>query len=465
MKNIKIIPIMLILLLAVTGCSGKYEINENSGQEEAVSFKDYNYDNNKAQLQCVASAAISENGYYLVINGMLYYYDIGMDICSPCCYDSSCSHSGEKCAAYLRDATYIYTDFGKVEECYGDEVFYYDGKIYTVENNKHEEYYLNQYNPQFGDKTRVAVIAENKSEDITTYLRNSQAFKIRDGYLYYVSYSFNIENVKQTNLVKYNCMRVKLAKDSEPEKLGEFEALPCGASFGKPDGFEILFDDDSVYYIQGCEVSVYIDASEYTIAKYDPDSGDFEVIFEYSGDDGTGAFGSGIPAPNGIDDDCCMDGDSNLYFISQKGKQIIQYSVSNKTGKCLYSSEDTIDSIIMDGEYFFITEHAVSEGTARIAVLNRAGDIIQSIDLEYDEDYVKLLESRNKDMTNTNHIVSIMCADDRYIVLTTKDSGLKELSGVEGSMIGIPTVGTAVVKKSDILDGKITDIKQIYKAK
>ncbi|WP_195366755.1 cyclic lactone autoinducer peptide [Lachnospira eligens] len=465
MKKNKILPIMLVVLLAITGCSRNYEIDEST---ETISFEDYNYDNNNAQLQCVGNSAISESGYYLVINGLLYYYDISTDFCSPCCYNANCNHSDEKCAAYLNDITYKGLKKDKVEECYGDTVFYYDNKIYMVENNKHEEYYLNQYNVRFGDRTRVAIIADNNNKDITTYLRNSHAFKIKDGYLYYVSYSFDPKNVKPNELVKVtnNCMRIKLADNAKPEKLGEFEALPCGSGLGEPDGFKILFDSNNVYYISGGEESRLIETSDYKIARYNTDNGDFKVIFEYSGDDGAGAFGSGTPAPDTINENCCMDKESNLYFISQDRNQIIQYSVSNKTSKCFYASVNTINSIAMDGEQLFISEYAQSGGESRIVVSNLAGEVIQNIKLEWDSDYINQLKSHNQDMTNTIIRVNFMCVDDRYIVLTTKDPGLKELNGNDlNNMSGVSTVGTAVVKKSDILDGKITDIKQIYRAK
>jgi len=468
MKYIRILPIILVLILAVTGCSKNYEIDEESGTEETLKealFPDYNYDNNKAQLLSVANSAISEKGYYLVINGMLYYYDISTDICAPCCYDANCNHSDEKCTAYLHSITYNGLKEDKADECYGDAVFYYDDKIYMIESNKHEEYYLNQYNSQFGDKTRIAVIADNENKDITTYLENSQVFKVKDGYLYYASYSFDPNELgnNRTMKVTHNCMRIKLAKDSEPEKLGEFEALPYGG-FAEPNGFKILFAENLVYYISGGEVSNYVKASDYRIARYNTDSGDFEVVFEYSGDDGAGAFGSGIPAPDGIDRNCCMDKDSNLYFLSENKKQIIQYSVSNKTGKCFYSSANTINSIVVDGDYLFLTEYAPSGAESKIVVLNNAGEVIQSIVFEYDEDYVKVEKSHNHDLISIP--VGINAVDDRYIVLSAKERGLKGLDGnYKNNMYGTHTVGAAVVKKSDILNGKITDIKQIYQAK
>lgn len=469
MKYIKILPIILILVLAVTGCSKNYEIDEGAEPEETIKealFPDYNYDNNKAQLLSVANSAISESGYYLVINGVLYYYDISTDVCATCCYDANCNHSDEKCAAYFHSITYNRNidSHKSVEECYGDAVFYYDDKIYMIESNKHEEYYLNQYNSKFGDKTRVAVIGDNKNKDITTYLENCQAFKVKDGYLYYTSYSFYPDRIGKERPVKvtHNCMRIKLAKDSEPEKLGEFEALPYGG-FAEPDGFKILFDENSVYYISGGEETSFIKVSDYRIARYNTDNGDFEVVFEYSGDDGWGAFGSGIPAPDGIDRNCCMDKDSNLYFLSENRKQIMQYSVSSKTGKCFYSSANTIHSIAMNGEYIFISECAPRE--SKIIVLNNVGEVIQSMVFEYDEDYVNIQKSHNN--SNLPSVpVSILGVDDRYIVLTTKERGLKGLDGnYKNNMYGTHTVGTAVVKKSDILNGKITDIKQIYQAK
>ena len=120
----------------------------------------------------------------------------------------------------------------------------------------------------------------------------------------------------------------------------------------------------------------------------------------------------------------------------------------------------------MDGEQLFISEYAQSGGESRIVVSNLAGEVIQNIKLEWDSDYINQLKSHNQDMTNTIIRVNFMCVDDRYIVLTTKDPGLKELNGNDlNNMSGVSTVGTAVVKKSDILDGKITDIKQIYRAK
>lgn len=74
----KTIAIMLICSLLLTGCTTR-----NSGQEDDAEVKtSYEFNADKSQVSEKSRSAYSENGYYYLMNGILWFYD-KLDIENP----------------------------------------------------------------------------------------------------------------------------------------------------------------------------------------------------------------------------------------------------------------------------------------------------------------------------------------------------------------------------------------------
>ena len=72
----KTIAIMLICSLLLTGCTTR-----NSGQEDDTEVKtSYEFNADKSQVSEKSRSAYSENGYYYLMNGILWFYDINNNI-------------------------------------------------------------------------------------------------------------------------------------------------------------------------------------------------------------------------------------------------------------------------------------------------------------------------------------------------------------------------------------------------
>ena len=84
--NLRIIKfftaLALIFCISLPGCVSPAEFTEDPAlQSESpsaaeVRFPDYVYDPENVRYSCGSSAAVKENGYYLVINYSLYFYDV-----------------------------------------------------------------------------------------------------------------------------------------------------------------------------------------------------------------------------------------------------------------------------------------------------------------------------------------------------------------------------------------------------
>jgi hypothetical protein len=93
----KTIAIMLICSLLLTGCTTR-----NSGQEDDAEVKtSYEFNADKSQVSEKSRSAYSENGYYYLMNGILWFYDINNNIATVVCSNANCEHKDENCNAYI----------------------------------------------------------------------------------------------------------------------------------------------------------------------------------------------------------------------------------------------------------------------------------------------------------------------------------------------------------------------------
>lgn len=80
----RLIP-CIIMTIFVLGC-GYYSDDELDVTAGKSAFPDYEYNQERAQLLSDrARIAISESGYYYIMNDILYFYDINNSLNMPLC--------------------------------------------------------------------------------------------------------------------------------------------------------------------------------------------------------------------------------------------------------------------------------------------------------------------------------------------------------------------------------------------
>ena len=124
--------IIFILAALLAGCVSPAEFiidsasQSESSSETAVHFSDYVYDPESAGYYTGTHAAVREDGYYLVINRVLYFFDIQLDTLFPLCTKASCLHKDQTCDGYIYDFSKS-TGYNGWSSNARDNRIYYDG--------------------------------------------------------------------------------------------------------------------------------------------------------------------------------------------------------------------------------------------------------------------------------------------------------------------------------------------------
>ena len=91
--------IIFAMTLLMTACS-KYKVKDEQVGQKAL-FPDYEYNQELAQqIYGQSKMAIAPNGYYYIIDNILYFYNIDSDINMPLCSKVNCRHNDNTCDAY-----------------------------------------------------------------------------------------------------------------------------------------------------------------------------------------------------------------------------------------------------------------------------------------------------------------------------------------------------------------------------
>lgn len=479
-KTILLFILCCTVLAAVTGCDNrtKYGSDSTVDQESVSAFPDYVYEPEKAQRQSVSRMAISPGGYYYTASHTLYFYDIENDLNTAMCSEAGCTHNKAGCAAYV----YPSGEVSKSIECNCDEneIFFYNDKIYMFEINEERDSFLCQYDRNFNNRERVARVA-SLSEEGASFCSSLSSI-IYKGYMYYCT---ELQDPQDVNLYTYNCMRVKLEAGAVPEKLGQFEFQN---QWGRQ--VNVLVSGEDIYYI-GCSIEwkyphtgeveitevTGVDA-QYRIARYSEESGDFNTIWSYTGDEATDVWGSGTDVIDSVGSSkVCMDTDGNLYMLSSVGadwkdRGIIKVNFKDKTGKKIYSTERRIVQIACDGDKLYILEY---DDNPHISVLDKEGKRINEFKIEYsdeyEERYKQIVEHMGPSQTKASGGIVLYGVDDRYILVGTAVNAYEGLmtAGVKpgyeyfGPGFGERIMcGIGVIDKAEFLAGEKVEIKQIY---
>ena len=97
----KVVLSAIFFMMAMLAACTQYQINEEQSDNNNP-FPDYVYNQEKEQgVYGQSDMAIAENGYYYVIDNVLYFYNINSDVNMPLCSKVNCNHDGETCDAYV----------------------------------------------------------------------------------------------------------------------------------------------------------------------------------------------------------------------------------------------------------------------------------------------------------------------------------------------------------------------------
>lgn len=423
-------------------------------------------------------SAISENGYCYTASNILYYYDINKDINSAVCSKAECSHNSSDCDAYIYATNAFKSDI--TANCDGSEVFYYNEKLYMFERDSENNVCLCQYNSSFNNREVIAPITDF-TNDLTIFT-GSGAGCIVDGYFYYTIYLYNTDRSESRYIFPFYCMRVKLTPGSEPEKLGEFEfAGDYGVLAGSSAGVRAFAAGDDVYYIAGGAIRAYENDKnvQYRVAKYSLKTGEFNMLWTYTGDDADDIWGTGFGQVQALSDNICMDNETadiyvmttnELYDVCNSNIACINFETGEK--KVIYSTEySDMDQLIFDGEYLYFTESDMLKGVTYLTVLNKDGSDIARFEIQHSDEYKKMIEEQNIDPeARVINGVKIFGVDDRYILMGAYENVYKNLSSADPKesyskydTYNPPVTGVAVIDKSELLSGKDDVMRQIYK--
>lgn len=234
----KTIAIMLICSLLLTGCTTR-----NSGQEDDAEVKtSYEFNADKSQVSEKSRSAYSENGYYYLMNGILWFYDINNNIATVVCSNANCEHKDENCNAYLMDEhNYDPLDLaGVTVKGLGNQLWYIDGYIYIIERDESGDY-LVQYDQAFFNRKKICKITEDGEVLGMPSVNVEGTMAIYDGYLYY----FSVKPVNANELADNDyhttvyCKRISIDGKSASETLGSFQFAMDYDLFGAGSGGKV----------------------------------------------------------------------------------------------------------------------------------------------------------------------------------------------------------------------------------
>ncbi len=484
MKKRIYLIVISIILLTFAGCNSYQVDNDNIIESESNPFPDYKYNQEAAQSPYgQSSMAISETGYYYIIDDILYFYNINSDINMPLCSKSNCKHKDKECDAYVNSINAYTADFSC--NCMEGKLFYYNNHLYCIEITSDRDYYLYQYNDVFGDKKCMAHLAsvKNKQNAVT----DAGACLISNGYLYFYTTTMDEQYAQKGCIADYQCNRIKLEENAVIEELGEFEfpgdyAMKAGES----NGLAIYCSNENIYFYAGGTVRWYSQENRvrYWVAKFDVKSNRFDMIWTYTGDETKDILGKDTGNVNVLSggEYVQMDAHGNFYILTASEKDvnidvsmIVKVNFENSTSNVIYKTpKEQIYSLRSDGEmlYFFETTSG-RDTTSWLTAIHMDGTIQSSLELQYDEEYLSYMEDYYKHFPDADVVKPgasdlIICGIDERFILLKCPEGCNVFKGLTSSNIYKISesmdkiTGAGVIDKSKYLKNEETSIKQIY---
>lgn len=451
----KTVILFLVVFLFLAGCTNTEK------DKEKTSNVGYVYDE-LTKISKNSRTAFSENGYYYLVNGILYFYDVNVSVGLPVCSKMDCRHNSSSCDAYALDKVdYDPYDLSGVSvECLGNMIWYNVGKIYMIKRDESGDY-LMQYDSDFTNEVRLLTLADKGTVLGLPSADTENTALLYDGYLYY----FSVKPIYAGEIIDYTapiyCNRIKLEKDARVEVLGTFDMAIDYALWGSGSYGEICAGNKMVYFVAGGTKRQLseTDTVQYRISCYDCNNGSFSTVLNRNADSPADVLGKGtgkVMAVNG--DIACADDENNLY-IATDDKRIVKMSASGQA-EVIYSNAAAkkMSSLIWDGTYVYLyEEYTGSGGVVRIDKQgNLKGRYLVTVNTEFCEEH---------NISGTLRVDVVICGvDAQNIVISTESNYVKGLECekmINGSDKYMRTYAVGIISKS-ALDDPNGQIKSIY---
>ncbi len=431
--------------------------------------------------------ADTQDGFYYVINDILYFYDYDSGLNTPMCSRVECAHNDETCDAYA-NCIHAWNNDDFTAVCEGRKVIYDSGYIYMIERTVDDESILYQYDSGFGNKKKIVKLA-GVEDGVRTILTNSSSLAVADGYIYYYTAVYSADIASNGNLVKYQCRRASLSSGSKSEVIGEFD-FPYDYSMAKDDcdGEGVFVSGEYVYYIAVGSQRWYTTENQVqaNIGRYNTTDGSYEKLYSYVGNDRQAILGADAGYMNwySMANRMCMDNDGNMYIMASNEDmghtdRIVKYNpISGESSVIYRKARNEILSIATDGEYLYFWDADYDESVYVATKLD--GTVVGEMKLRYLEDFLKNFEAAMEHFPDLEMVKEsilgvnqkVYGVSGKYIVLAFDYTDVFEGLTMGQDTFQLAFDGTvankdfymavALIDKEKLVNGEDVYVEQIY---
>lgn len=417
-KKVGTLLIVLSMIFSV-GCTKKQTEND-----EIKPKTEYVYDKDMTQISKDSRAAFSEKGYYHIINGILYFYDISNSVELPVCSKTDCSHNTSSCNAYVYDSMDYdpYDLKGVSVNGLGNMIWYSDGKLYMIRRNESGDY-LMQYDSDFTNEVQLCTLAEKGTVLGMPGKNTEDTALMYNGYLYYFSVKPTSAKELDDYMTSIFCNKIKVVKDAKAEVLGSFDMAIDYAVFSSGSNGKVCAGKDCVYFVSGGTNRVLSenDNVQYRICSYDCNNGKFSIVLNKNADDIKDVLGSNTGNVKNVNDDIvCVDDDNNIYIVTDDNK-VVKITPSGDAGVIYSSDAKYITSLVWDGTYIYFSETGSRKGA--IIRLDKSGEVKGKYDIVINNEFCEQIGIRGTLLVD----VRIYGIDAQNILIRTHDEYIKGL--------------------------------------
>ncbi len=432
--------------------------------------------------------ADTQDGFYYVINDILYFYDYESGLNTPMCSRVECAHNDETCDAYA-NCIHAWNNDDLTAVCEGRKVIYDLGYIYMIERTEDDESILYQYDSGFGNKKKIVKLAGVEG-DVRTKLQGASSLAVADGYIYYYAAVYSEDVASNGNLVEYQCRRASLSSGSEPEVFDKFD-YPYDYSMAKGDneGKGVFASGEYIYYVAVGSQRWYTTENQVqaNIGRYNTADGSYERLYSYVGNDRQAILGADAGYMNYVSmaNYMCMDNDGNMYIMTSsedmgETDKIVKYNpISGESSIIYHKTRNELISPATDGEYLYFWDTDDDESV--YVATNLDGTVVGEMKLRYRQDFLDKFETHKKMFPDSTAVKAYISDTDekvygvsgKYIVLAfgytddmfegiTMGSNALDLY-LDGDM-GIKDfyMAVALIDKEKLVNGEDVYVEQIY---
>jgi len=418
----------LVFCLSLSGCTSPAEFTEDSSSQSEspsaaeVRFPDYVYDPENAGYSVGNYAAVREDGYYLVINRVLHFFDIRQDILFPLCTKVSCLHKDQTCDGYIYDFSKSTGYNGWSSNACDNRIYYDGGNLYTVGVHSDKGRVLFRYDKDYHEREEIVWLEDYKNAPFIRCIQDSILF--HSGYVYYVTWLYQEDKVSEPEYeTEFTAWRCRPDQKTEPEKLFSFECMTtaelrgvrtCAFNGGIyyfiehekhyriPD--EELKEGDLPYQVTGASARIY---------RYDEKNEQEELIWSYAGDRTVSLFEAegAIPSnrvfttPLTCGDSLVNEEGDYIYFAGYPERyeqglmptSISMVNLESREGKVLYQTPYMwIEQLRTDGKYYYFKE--CGKKHTYVTAIDREGNLIRRYEMPLDEAFIESERKREQSL-------------------------------------------------------------------